>query len=448
MQTPGGRTGHTTFRGSRLGALVIAGVSAACFLAPGALVMAGAGAAEAQVEKSNKKKSKDTPAPNSKEPSQPAPSGGQYQQTNGKTPTARYAQAQTTAEDLGDGKLEFIEGAIDFGKAAFGEELKGKFDFTNTGTGMLRVDRVRSSCGCTVPELDKKEYAPGESGTIRVTFKPKGTGKQSKTITVVTNSREQERIVLTVSATTIDVVRTSPKLAQFGEVLRGGEKTLDIAVDSIDGEFKILDLDVEGAGGIEYIKAEVLPEDHEWKIPATSQMPHRRGIRLTLDADAPMGRMLRKIKITTLAKMEGEEEQQERQISINAHASIVGDLRAAPATVRIHTVNSGDEFSGRTIVATRSGKPFEIKEVIIEKSTIPGMSVVYTPWSDDDGHTGYELVVSGVAEDYKGVYRGHMKVKTDIKGEQPLLVTFSGAVRAQSARVPLDKTTRPRGRQK
>ncbi len=432
---------HTQRNRERLGALVVGAVSIGCMIAPAVLSVVATGSAMAQVQKSNQKKGKNKEAPNTRETSQPAPSGKQYQQGGGKGVPAATADPAS----LGSGKLEFEEAALDFGRVAFGEELAGKYVFTNTGTEMLRIERTRSSCGCTVPELDKKEYMPGESGVVRVTFKPKGVGKQSKTITVVTNSREQERIVLTVSATTVDVVRTTPKLAQIGEVLRGTAKTLDVAVDSIDPDFVIIDLNVEGAGGIEFITAELLPEDHEWSIPAAAKMPYRKGIRLTLSEDTPMGRILRKVQIKTMAKMEGESEQRERTISINAHASVVGDLKAAPPTVRIHTVDSGDVFSGKTIVATRSGKAFKIIDVNVEKSTIPGVKVTVEPWSDDAGHSGFELVVKGSAGDYKGVYRGHIKVKTDIKGEQPLLVTFSGAVRSQPARAALDRTTRPAG---
>ncbi|UCG49798.1 MAG: DUF1573 domain-containing protein [Phycisphaerales bacterium] len=35
---------------------------------------------------------------------------------------------------------------------------------------MLKITNVKAACGCTVVQLDKREYAPGESGVIKVTY--------------------------------------------------------------------------------------------------------------------------------------------------------------------------------------------------------------------------------------------------------------------------------------
>src|SRR5690242_12814806 len=44
--------------------------------------------------------------------------------------------------------------------------LVAKYRFTNSGTGPVTIDAVRTSCGCTTASLAKKEYQPGESGEI------------------------------------------------------------------------------------------------------------------------------------------------------------------------------------------------------------------------------------------------------------------------------------------
>lgn len=45
-----------------------------------------------------------------------------------------------------------------------------QFAFKNTGPGYVVIDEIRTSCGCTTAELEKMEYAPGESGTIEAVF--------------------------------------------------------------------------------------------------------------------------------------------------------------------------------------------------------------------------------------------------------------------------------------
>lgn len=82
---------------------------------------------------------------------------------------------------------------------ADGGEVVGVFPFTNQGETSISLTNTMSSCGCTVAELSKRIYAPGESGEILVVFKPGDrTGPQRNTVTVTTDdpSQPQVRLVL------------------------------------------------------------------------------------------------------------------------------------------------------------------------------------------------------------------------------------------------------------
>lgn len=50
-------------------------------------------------------------------------------------------------------------------------EAKAKFLVTNKGKKPIRIDRIKTSCGCTGSILDQKDVEPGESATIIGTFK-------------------------------------------------------------------------------------------------------------------------------------------------------------------------------------------------------------------------------------------------------------------------------------
>ena len=66
--------------------------------------------------------------------------------------------------------------------------LVTKFRFTNVGTSPVKITDLRPSCGCTTAVLEKKEYAPGESGEIEAKFKFNGrVGHQEKWIVVTTD---------------------------------------------------------------------------------------------------------------------------------------------------------------------------------------------------------------------------------------------------------------------
>ena len=97
-------------------------------------------------------------------------------------------------------ELSFETLRHNFGDIIQGETVSHQFVFTNTGEGNLIISNAKGSCGCTVPKWPRKPIAPGESEEIKVTFNSAGkSGKQSKTITLVTNAIPNTT-VLTISA--------------------------------------------------------------------------------------------------------------------------------------------------------------------------------------------------------------------------------------------------------
>jgi hypothetical protein len=85
-------------------------------------------------------------------------------------------------------KITFKTTEIDFGKIDSGKVVDMEFKFVNAGDETLIIKNINSSCGCTVPKVEKKEYQPGETGDIPVKFYSKGyNGQIVKTITISTN---------------------------------------------------------------------------------------------------------------------------------------------------------------------------------------------------------------------------------------------------------------------
>jgi hypothetical protein len=88
-------------------------------------------------------------------------------------------------------QIKFESTEVDFGEIEAGKVVDLEFKFENTGDEILVIKNVAASCGCTTTKLEKKEYQPGEKGTIPVKFFSQGyNGKVLKTITVSTNDKE------------------------------------------------------------------------------------------------------------------------------------------------------------------------------------------------------------------------------------------------------------------
>ena len=99
----------------------------------------------------------------------------------------------------------------DFGEIGPGKSFKCQFNFKNTGDGILKISKIKTTCGCTVAKLKKKKYAPGESGTVEVTFRaPKNQGPTSKHLYILSNDRKDPKLELTIKAAVQLVVAVEP----------------------------------------------------------------------------------------------------------------------------------------------------------------------------------------------------------------------------------------------
>lgn len=84
--------------------------------------------------------------------------------------------------------IKFESKEVSFGEIESGKVVDLVFNFENTGDELLVIKNIAASCGCTATKLEKKEYKPGEKGTLPVKFYSQGyNGKVIKSITVSTN---------------------------------------------------------------------------------------------------------------------------------------------------------------------------------------------------------------------------------------------------------------------
>ena len=99
------------------------------------------------------------------------------------------------------GKIQVEKPVYDFGVIGPSKSYKGEFKFKNVGEGTLKINKVKSTCGCTVPQLKKKTYAPGESGTINVTYRSSSRqAPVTKHLYVESNDSANPKFELTIKA--------------------------------------------------------------------------------------------------------------------------------------------------------------------------------------------------------------------------------------------------------
>ncbi len=108
-------------------------------------------------------------------------------------------------------RITFEKVVHDFGEISPGAKQTCGFRFTNTGNGLLKIKEVERCCGVSA-RLDKKEYAPGESGTLTVDFRSgSGYRRFTRQLHVRTNDEKMPRVTLTLNANIVNKVSCEPK---------------------------------------------------------------------------------------------------------------------------------------------------------------------------------------------------------------------------------------------
>ena len=85
-------------------------------------------------------------------------------------------------------EIWFEEQLHDFGEIQKDGDGNWSFAFTNLGKEAIVINRVRSSCGCAVPQWPKEPIEAGASGEIRVLYDTSKTGTFLKSIIVYSSA--------------------------------------------------------------------------------------------------------------------------------------------------------------------------------------------------------------------------------------------------------------------
>ncbi len=109
-------------------------------------------------------------------------------------------------------RITFEKVVHDFGMIGPKTSNLCEFRFTNTGDGVLKIGEVSKTCGCTPFSLTKKEYAPGESGTLKVNYySDTQRGDTTKQLYVHSNDRSKPEIELAIKAKIVTKVHYEPQ---------------------------------------------------------------------------------------------------------------------------------------------------------------------------------------------------------------------------------------------
>ena len=319
----------------------------------------------------------------------------------------------------GLGEIRFESTLHDFGDIWDHEKAEHRFKFTNVGSETLVITDTTATCGCTIPEVNPKEYEPGESGEIVVIFNPENrVNNQRKTVHITTDSRATPRVSLTFTANVTKVIDIQPRIANLGRVFKGEEKGLKITILGTQDGFKAMPADEQPEDtarmfDIEHVESGL--------VDINGTMTPRTTLRVSLKEGLTVGRHSADLLIKTT-------DDRRPEVRLRATVTVVGDLQARPPRFALGRVSPKAEFEAKVVLVNRVADPFKITKIEVGPE-LEGVEVSYKPMVEGQ-QDAYEITAKGVAPGEQSRILGNITVYTDMEGEEQFELPIYGFVSA------------------
>ena len=75
-----------------------------------------------------------------------------------------------TRPGLCPAQLRWERTEVTFEASAAEQQAVGVFPFVNAGSYPVKIEAVKTGCGCTAVKLDRTQFAPGEGDRLVATF--------------------------------------------------------------------------------------------------------------------------------------------------------------------------------------------------------------------------------------------------------------------------------------
>jgi len=198
------------------------------------------------------------------------------------------------------GKVRVDAEAFDFGELDVSKDGSHDFTFTNKGAVPLLLTRGNSTCRCTVGEIANESVPPGQSTTVRVTWKSKHTaGHFSQSVTINTNDPIRPEVILTVTGEFTEPLHLDHEELEFGEIAGDESVTRKARIFcKLSNPLKILGHNFTDFDLAKYFQVEIQPLSAD----DVKQMPDAVSgvlVKVTTKPGLPPGRFEQTILIQT-----------------------------------------------------------------------------------------------------------------------------------------------------
>jgi len=305
-------------------------------------------------------------------------------------------------------KKMFTETGHDFGVVARGAKAEYRFEFQNIYEEDIHIAGVRSSCGCTSPEVTKRTLKTWEKAEIVATFNTRSfLGARNATLTVTIDKPYYGEVHLDISGYIRGDVVFEPGSINFGEVEQGETSEKHVRVN------------YAGRGNWEITDVRSANESFEVEL----QESERRGgsvsyeMIVRLKPDAPAGYINDQLTVVT-------NDGSKQSIPLAVEGRVRSALTISPTPVVLGIMHPGEEVEKKLLI--RSSKEFHVTKV-----TCDDEDITFEVDSESNGKVHFVPLTFKASE--AGKVERKIRIETDLPGSASAEVVASGEVKEETS---------------
>lgn len=313
-------------------------------------------------------------------------------------------------------RMDFRRVRHDFGPMMDDQIHHTTFEFTNTGADPLEIININAECGCTVPELEKRLYMPGESGELKVEFNPSGkVGSLVRTIKILSNDAAGGEHTLTIAAQVTPIVEVIPKVLTVGSTDRVKPVTRQLTVTGRTEDFEVTG--ARARAGDEFSVRVLGTEDVTNRF---GEKVRRATIEVTFTPTPRIGDYNAQLEIDT---------NDPRRPTVRAQliARVHGDLYTKPRNLAVRGARAGETVTRNIRLLNRAQRPFRVLGAELSEGNLTG-TVTFEP-ADADRPTEWILSATMTPALAESRVSQELIIKTDAPGEEVVRVPIRGVIR-------------------
>jgi len=303
----------------------------------------------------------------------------------------------------------FAERSHDFGPVPRAAKIEFKFPLTNLYKEDVHIAGVRSSCGCTLPRVEKDTLKSHEQGSIIAEFNTRAfLGQHGAHLTVTIDRPYYAEVQLEVKGYIRTDVVVDPGQVNFGSVDEGAGAERKFTVDFAGRQdWQILDV----KPGSPALNASIKETRRD-----AGRVSYEVSVRL---ADStPTGYLHDQLTLVT-------NDRRSPELAVIVEGRVTPELSVSPSTLMLGIMQPGQTVTKQLVI--RAKRPFKVTGLTAETGTFS-----FKP-SEDEAKTVHLVPVTFTADDQPGKIVRRILIETDLGSHGTAEIEVFGDVAAPLA---------------